>query len=368
MFKSNLPSGEDFSLASYHYDLPEENIAQQPVAKRDSSRLLVLDRVRNNLGHQEFPHILELLAPGDILVVNDTKVFPARVLGKKETGGKVELLILEYPQAGTEEHGDDGWSAVQVIGLVKSSKRPKVGSRLLFGDDLAGQVVSLREDGKVMVKLLYRGDLAELLEHHGQMPLPPYIKREEGETAEDRMRYQTVFARQAGAVAAPTAGLHFTPELLDAIRQKGVEIASVTLHVGYGTFAPVREEDIREHDIHSEFLAVSAETATAVNEARKRGGRVWAVGTTSVRALEFASQEGGEVQAKDGFCDLYIYPGYSFKVVDNLITNFHLPGSSLMFLVSALAGREQILAAYEEAVKEGYRFYSYGDAMVIVNR
>ncbi|MFA6284635.1 MAG: tRNA preQ1(34) S-adenosylmethionine ribosyltransferase-isomerase QueA, partial [Desulfurivibrionaceae bacterium] len=223
-------------------------------------------------------------------------------------------------------------------------------------------------DGKVRVVLCFRGDLARLLEEHGQMPLPPYIRREEGQSEEDRQRYQTVYAENPGAVAAPTAGLHFTPELLARIQAQGVRLAQVTLHVGYGTFAPVRVEDIREHAIHAEYLKVSEETAALVNETRAAGGRVWAVGTTSVRALEFAAQETGQVAGRSGFCDLYIYPGYQFRVVDNLITNFHLPQSSLLFLVSALVGRERILAAYEEAVEKGYRFYSYGDAMALITR
>lgn len=360
----------DFFLASYHFALPEENIAQHPLACRDSSRLLVVDCLASETRDRQFTDICDYLASGDLLVVNNTRVFPARLLGRKETGGKAELLILEYPraEAGFGGAGLDGWLQAEVIGLVKSAKRPHPGGKLLFSENLFGTVRELLPDGKVRVALHFRGDLAMLLEAHGQLPLPPYIHRGESQSEEDRQRYQTVYAEQPGAVAAPTAGLHFTPELLARIQALGVRIAQVTLHVGYGTFAPVRVEDIREHAIHAEYLKVSEETAALVNETRASGGRVWAVGTTSVRALEFAAQDTGRVSARSGFCDLYIYPGYKFRVVDNLITNFHLPQSSLLFLVSALAGRKRILAAYGEAVEKGYRFYSYGDAMALITR
>ena len=363
-----MTSPADFFLASYHFSLPEENIAQHPLACRDSSRLLVVDCLAGETRDRQFTDICDYLAPGDLLVVNNTRVFPARLLGRKGTGGKAELLILQYPvpEPGSVGGDTDGWRQVEVVGLVKSAKRPQPGGQLLFSENLAGTVRELLPDGKVRVVLRYRGDLARLLEAHGQMPLPPYIRREEGQTEEDRQRYQTVYAENPGAVAAPTAGLHFTPALLARIQAKGVRIAQVTLHVGYGTFAPVRVEDIREHAIHAEYLKVSEETAALVNETRASGGRVWAVGTTSVRALEFAAKDTGRVLARSGFCDLYIYPGYQFRVVDNLITNFHLPQSSLLFLVSALAGRMRILAAYGEAVAKGYRFYSYGDAMALI--
>jgi S-adenosylmethionine:tRNA ribosyltransferase-isomerase len=365
-----MTNNADFFLASYHFALPEENIAQHPLACRDSSRLLVVDCLASETRDRQFTDICDYLAPGDLLVVNNTRVFPARLLGRKETGGKAELLILEYPvaEAGSDSGDADGWQQAVVIGLVKSAKRPQPGGKLLFSENLFGTVRELLPDGKVRVALHFRGDLARLLEAHGQMPLPPYIHRGEGQSEEDRQRYQTVYAENPGAVAAPTAGLHFTPELLARIQAQGVRIAQVTLHVGYGTFAPVRVEDIREHAIHAEYLKVSEETAALVNETRASGGRVWAVGTTSVRALEFAAQDTGQVAARRDFCDLYIYPGYEFKVVDNLITNFHLPQSSLLFLVSALAGRERILAAYREAVGKGYRFYSYGDAMALIAR
>ncbi|OGR04909.1 MAG: tRNA preQ1(34) S-adenosylmethionine ribosyltransferase-isomerase QueA, partial [Deltaproteobacteria bacterium RIFOXYD12_FULL_53_23] len=325
----SIVSAADFLLASYQFSLPEGNIAQHPLAQRDYSRLLVVDCLGEETRDRHFFDICDYFSAGDLLVVNNTRVFPARLLGIKETGGKAELLILEYPvaKAGTG-HGDaDGWRQAEVVGLVKSAKRPQLEGKLFFSENLVGTVLALLSDGKVRVSLRYRGDLALLLEQHGLMPLPPYINREEGQTEEDRQRYQTVYAENPGAVAAPTAGLHFTPELLAKIQAKGVRIAQVTLHVGYGTFAPVRVEDIREHAIHAEYLKVSGETATLVNETRIAGGVVWAVGTTSVRALEFAADTTGRVSARSGFCDLYIYPGYKFRVVDNLITNFHLPQS-----------------------------------------
>jgi len=365
-----MTSNADFFLASYNFALPEENIAQHPLARRDSSRLLVVDCPADATRDRQFADICDYLAPGDLLVVNNTRVFPARLLGHKESGGKAELLILEYPvpEPDSGNGAMAGWQQTEVVGLMKSAKRPRPEGKLIFSENLRGTVREVLPGGKVRVALQYRGDLARLLEEHGQMPLPPYIHREEGQTEEDRQRYQTVYAEHPGAVAAPTAGLHFTPELLARIQARGVRIAQVTLHVGYGTFAPVRVEDIREHVIHAEYLMVSEDTATLVNETRAAGGRVWAVGTTSVRALEFAAQDTGEVSARSGFCDLYIYPGYRFRVVDNLITNFHLPQSSLLFLVSALAGRARILATYREAVEKGYRFFSYGDAMVLITR
>lgn len=364
----NYPDAADFLLSSYHFKLPEENIAQHPASRRDASRLLVMNCGDGALSHRGFTDLRDYFSPGDLLVLNDTRVFPARLLGRKESGGKVELLILEYPARAEAERKSEAWREVEALGLAKSAKRPKPGNRLIFAADLQGEVRELLPGGKVRVILRYRGDLARLLESHGRMPLPPYIHRDGEENEEDRRRYQTVYAARPGAVAAPTAGLHFTPELLEEIRVLGVKIANVTLHVGYGTFAPVRSEDIREHAIHAEYLEISEETARLVNETRTVNGRVWAVGTTSLRALEAAANQAGKVRASRGPCDLYLYPGYTFKVVDNLITNFHLPGSSLLFLVSALAGRERIIAAYEEAVKRGYRFYSYGDAMAIITR
>jgi len=357
-----------YDINSYNYDLPAENIAQEPAARRDESRLLVMDCQSEELRHRKFHHIVDYLEAGDLLVVNDTKVFPARLEGHKETGGKAELMLLSYPQAATDTPtaADDQWQEAIIIGLIKSSKRPKPGSRLIFGDNLTGIVEELLADGKVRVRLRFRGDLDPLLANHGRMPLPPYIRRDEEETTTDRERYQTVYASQTGAVAAPTAGLHFTDDLLASLRTKGVQIATVTLHVGYGTFAPVRVTDIRDHQIHAEFLSVSDETAQKINATKAAGKKVWAVGTTTVRALEFAADTDGKVQAKEGLCDLYIYPGYSFRVVNRLITNFHLPQSSLLFMISALAGQDRILNAYKHAIANGYRFYSYGDAMAIM--
>ncbi|MDH5299063.1 MAG: tRNA preQ1(34) S-adenosylmethionine ribosyltransferase-isomerase QueA, partial [Desulfobulbaceae bacterium] len=287
-----------------------------------------------------------------------------------QSGGRVELMLLGYPQAPSAAtapagHASD-WQEVTALGLIKSSKRPRQGGLLIFGPDLEGMVEEILADGKVLVRLRFRGNLAHQLDSHGRMPLPPYIRREEAETAVDRQRYQTVYAKATGAVAAPTAGLHFTPELLDALGNKGVGLASVTLHVGYGTFAPVRVVDIRDHQIHAEYLSVPAATAQRINATRAAGNKVWAVGTTTVRALEFAADEQGEVGEREGLCALYIYPGYRFRVVDRLITNFHLPQSSLLFMVSALAGHERIMRAYRHAIANGYRFYSYGDAMAII--
>jgi S-adenosylmethionine:tRNA ribosyltransferase-isomerase len=356
-----------FDVEDYNYHLPAENIAQEPAVKRDESRLLVMGG-KGGLTDRMFGDIVELLQPGDLLVVNDTKVFPARIKGFKETGGRVELFLLGYPLIKATEAGGVQPGRAEAICLLKSSKRPKLGSRLLLGDDFTGEVLEYLESGKVRVSLSFAGDLESLLNTHGQMPLPPYIRRGSGEEMSDRERYQTVYAKAVGAVAAPTAGLHFTPELLSAIKKKGVRFTNITLHVGYGTFSPVRVDDIRDHDIHKEYIKISGETAELVNKTRKGGGRVWAVGTTTARALEDAADEDGRVREKEDWCGLYIYPGYKFKVVDNLITNFHLPKSSLLFLVSAMAGYTNIMAAYEHAVKHGYRFYSYGDAMAIVTR
>ncbi len=363
---------DDFRLSAYDYHLPPERIAQQPAARRDHSRLMVLDAGNGALAHRRFDQVTELLRPGDLLVVNNTRVFPARLQGRKETGGRVEMLLLHYPEESGPWPEDPAWREARALALVRSSKRPRPGSRLLFGERLQAVVRELHPDGKVAVRLLHRPegeeDLETLLEHHGQMPLPPYISRPAGCTGEDRRRYQTRYARETGSVAAPTAGLHFSDALLARIREQGVATTSITLHVGYGTFAPVRTEDIRDHAIHSEFVHVGGEAAEAVNRARAGGHRVWAVGTTTVRTLEFAADRQGRVQPVRDFCDLFIYPGHRFRVVDNLITNFHLPRSSLLFLVSALAGRRRILASYREAVRRGYRFFSYGDAMAIITR
>jgi len=353
---------QDFTLKAYDYTLPPENIAHYPADKREDSRLFVLHRKTDEREHRHFTDIIDLLQKGDLLVVNDTRVFPARLLGQKESGGKAEVFLLSYPQL-SEETGE-----MVATALVKSSKRPREGSVITIGDTLSCTILKQMGEGRVKIALRYdrQKELAEVLENHGQIPLPPYIARDKGSTEEDSKRYQTVYASQPGAVAAPTAGLHFSEDLLEKIRGKGVTIARITLHVGYGTFAPVRTETIQDHSIHKEYVHISQEQADSINAVRQGGGKIWAVGTTTVRALEFAGDEEGKVQPTEGWCDLYIMPGYRFKVVDNLITNFHLPQSSLLFLVSALCGRERLLECYKQAIAQGYRFYSYGDAMAIM--
>lgn len=352
---------EDFRLSAYDYALPDELIAQRPADRREASRLLALHCATGKTEFRRFDEAGAFLRPGDLLVLNNTKVFPARLLGSKASGGRVELLLLHFPEA--RQAGE-----AVALALIRSSKRPKPGSLLHFADDLQACVEELMEDGKVRVRLLCHpeAELTVLLERHGQLPLPPYIRRPEGSTPEDALRYQTEYAKHVGSVAAPTAGLHFSRRLLDELEGQGVRQAAVTLHVGYGTFAPVRCEDIRQHELHKEFVRVPAETAEAVNAARAAGGRIWAVGTTTARTLEFSAAQTGRVEPTEGLCGLYIYPGWQFKAVDNLITNFHLPQSSLLFLVSALAGRERLLAAYAEAVAAGCRFFSYGDAMAVI--
>lgn len=354
---------EDLNLEAYHYDLPQECIAQQPADKRDKSKLLVLHTKDNNCQHRSFSDLHEYLQEGDMLVVNNTKVFPARLFGKKETGGKIEVFLLEFPKLveGTT-------NTARTSGLLKSSKRPQLGSTITISEELHCQVIDYLDGGKACLQLHFNEDLGLMrcLELAGDVPLPPYIARKEGSTKEDSRRYQTVYADQPGAVAAPTAGLHFTDELLTKIKNKGVTLGEVTLHVGYGTFAPVRETDITRHQIHREYLSISQDIVDKVQLTKQRGGKVWAVGTTSVRALEFGAKKTGTLQAMEDWCDLYIYPGFEFKVIDNLITNFHLPDSSLMFLVSALCGRNTLLNCYQSAIKKGYRFFSYGDAMTII--
>jgi len=372
---------QDFTLSAYNYPLPPENIAQHPADRREDSRLFVLHRETDAREHRTFTNIVDLLQPGDLLVINDTKVFPARLLGQKDTGGKAEVFLLSYPLLieDTEDKpatpGSRGIrpslavSATAVAtALIKSSKRPRQGSTITINNDLSCTILEQLGEGRVRIALHYdrHKGLTEILKDHGQIPLPPYIARTNGSTAEDSNRYQTVYANQPGAVAAPTAGLHFSETLLEKIRGKGVSIARITLHVGYGTFAPVRTEAILDHTIHQEYVHISKENAEKINTVRQEGGKIWAVGTTTVRALEFAGNQEGKVQPTDGWCDLYIVPGYRFKVIDNLITNFHLPQSSLLFLVSALCGRERLLDCYREAITLGYRFYSYGDAMAIM--
>jgi S-adenosylmethionine:tRNA ribosyltransferase-isomerase len=355
---------KDHLLSSYSYHLATESIAQRPADKRDESRLMVVDRRNNSLAHHHFSDLVGFIGSKDMLVVNNTKVFPARLLGQKETGGKAEVFLLEYPVIAGELAG-----AAKATALIKSSKRPKPGTIITINPSLYCTVLTDLGDGRADLQLNFnpKFELAEILKNSGQVPLPPYISRAKGCTPNDVQRYQTVYASTPGAVAAPTAGLHFTDQLLDSIGQKGVLLGQVTLHVGYGTFAPVRDEDITRHKIHEEYFSISEETALAVAATKRRGGKIWAVGTTTVRAMEYAAQESGELQAMTGWCNLYIYPGFRFQVIDNLITNFHLPDSSLLFLVSALCGRETLLNCYRTAIQEGYRFFSYGDAMAIIS-
>ncbi|WP_028315868.1 tRNA preQ1(34) S-adenosylmethionine ribosyltransferase-isomerase QueA [Desulfatibacillum aliphaticivorans] len=355
------PTQDFYSLASYDYELPEELIAQAPAEKRDASRLLKLDKNTGQTAHLQFAQAADLLQPGDLMVVNDTKVTPVRLFGKKETGGKVEALIIDYRPVAQAGPGEP--FACEC--LVKASKRPKPGSRLLFDKGLKAKVLKA-EDRICLLEFTCPTEPGAVLDDIAAIPLPPYIRRDgDAPPCNDRERYQTTYARHKGAVAAPTAGLHFTPELLDFIQAKGVEFVRITLHVGYGTFMPVRVDDVRKHKMHSEFYEISPEAAQAINHAKDQGRRVVAVGTTSVRTLEYSSKKEGRVVAGSGMCDLFIMPGFRFNIVDALITNFHLPQSTLLMLVSALAGRENILAAYQEAVAEKYRFFSYGDAMFI---
>lgn len=355
---------EDLTLSSYNYHLPEHLIAQHPEEKRDNSRLMVVHAGNHDPQHFRFCDIGRYIGKEDMLVVNDTRVFPARLLGQKETGGKAEVFLLEFPVIDNKNSG----TAV-TNGLIKSSKRPKIGAKITINEMLSCTVTEDFEDGKLKLKLQYDQllGLAETLKRSGQVPLPPYISRKNGCTNEDVHRYQTVYASKPGAVAAPTAGLHFTDELLRGITEQGTLFGQVTLHVGYGTFAPVRETDITRHQIHREYLSISQETVDKIALTKKRGGKIWAVGTTTVRALEYGAKKSGRLEAIEDWCDLYIYPGFQFKVIDNLITNFHLPDSSLMFLVSALCGRETLLDCYKTAIKEQYRFFSYGDAMAIIS-
>ena len=335
----------------FWYDLPEELIAQTPLEKRDTSRLLVMDRNSGEVKHQHFYDIINYLNPGDCLVMNDSRVLPARLLGHRPTCGAVELLLLR-------DLGDKKWEC-----LAKPGRKLQAGPEVIFGNgELTATVLSVQDDGNRIVEFHFEGIFLEVLERLGKMPLPPYIKAE----LQDQERYQTVYSKQVGSAAAPTAGLHFTNELLDEIRCKGVKTAFVTLHVGLGTFRPVKAEEITEHHMHSELCMISAETAEILNETKQNGGRVICVGTTSCRTLESLVNEDGSFEAKSKWTEIFIYPGYTFKAMDGLITNFHLPESTLVMLVSAFAGRENVLAAYEEAVKERYRFFSFGDAMCII--
>ena len=338
--------------SDFYYDLPEELIAQDPLSDRSSSRLLHLDKCTGEIEHTNFKHIGEYLNPGDCLVINDTKVIPARLYGSKEgTNAGIEILLLKRRE-------DNVWET-----LVKPGKKAKPGTVIRFGDGiLTGEVIDVVEEGNRLIKFSYEGIFEEILDQLGEMPLPPYITHK----LEDKNRYQTVYAKNEGSAAAPTAGLHFTKELLKEIEEKGVKIAHVTLHVGLGTFRPVKVDDVENHHMHSEFYVVEEDQAEIINNARKNGGRIISVGTTSCRTLESAADENGILQAKSGWTEIFIYPGYPFKMIDGLITNFHLPESTLLMLVSALAGKENIMKAYEEAVKERYRFFSFGDAMLII--
>ena len=338
-------------LKDFNYDLPEELIAQDPLEDRSSSRLMVLHKDTGRIEHKIFRDIIDYLNPGDCLVINDTKVIPARLMGiKEDTGAAIEVLLLK-------RNADDVWEC-----LVKPGKKARTGARIVFGEGLlVGEIVDVIEDGNRMIKFHYEGIFEEILDKLGQMPLPPYITHK----LQDKNRYQTVYARNEGSAAAPTAGLHFTKELLEKIKEKGVNVVSITLHVGLGTFRPVKVDKIEEHHMHTETFNISKEAADTINRARAAGGRVIAVGTTSCRTLESAAADDGTTPARSGDTDIFIYPGYKFKAIDCLITNFHLPESTLIMLVSALAGRDNIMNAYETAVKERYRFFSFGDAMFI---
>ena len=338
-------------VKEFYYDLPEELIAQVPIAKRDESRLMVLNRENQTISHKIFKNILDYLKPGDCLVRNNTKVIPARIYGKKETGANVEFLLLNNIEG-------DIWESI-----VRPGNKLHVGTKVTFGDGiLKAEILEVMEGGTRKVKFIYDGIFNEILDQIGLMPLPPYIHEE----LKEKDRYQTVYARYQGSAAAPTAGLHFTEELLEKIKEKGVEIANVTLHVGIGTFRPVKVEKIEDHHMHSEHYYIKPEDAEKINKTKQNGGRIISVGTTSCRVLESVADENGLVKAVEGDTSIFIYPDYKFKCIDGLITNFHLPESTLLMLVSALAGKDYIMKAYEEAVKEKYRFFSFGDAMLIL--
>lgn len=340
------------NVKDFYFDLPQELIAQDPLEDRSASRLLILNKTTGEIRHQSFKHIVDYLHPGDCLVINDTKVIPARLYGtKKETNAKIELLLLKRRE-------NDIWET-----LVKPGKKARPGTEICFGEGLlTGTILDTVDDGNRLIQFHYQGIFEEILDQLGQMPLPPYITHQ----LKDKNRYQTVYAKHEGSAAAPTAGLHFTQKLLDEIEAMGVSIARVTLHVGLGTFRPVKVENVLDHHMHSEFYRIEQSEADKINQAKARGCRVICVGTTSCRTIESAALDNGEVPTKSGWTDIFIYPGYTFKVLDALITNFHLPESTLVMLVSALAGREHVLHAYQEAIHERYRFFSFGDAMLII--
>ena len=339
------------NTSDFYYDLPEELIAQTPAEPRDSSRLLVYHRQDETVEHKVFRDIIDYLNPGDALVVNDTRVIPARLYGKKQsTGREVEFLLLN-------RLSKDTWEAI-----MRPGKKLRIGDRVEFAEDLQAEILEKKEDGVTRVKFYFEGLFEPLLERYGNMPLPPYITKR----LEDRQRYQTVYAKENGSAAAPTAGLHFTPELMEKIRKKGIDIIPVLLHVGLGTFRPVKVDNVENHKMHSEYYSISADSARRINETRKKGGRIIAVGTTSVRTLESVADEDGSIKEQSGNTEIFIYPGYRFKCVDALITNFHLPESTLLMLISAFMGKEQALGLYRLAVQERYRFFSFGDAMLIL--
>lgn len=341
----------ELKKSDFYFDLPQELIAQDPLEDRSASRLLHLDKLTGEVSHHVFKEVPDFLRPGDCLVLNNTKVIPARLLGQRESGGHVEVLLLSRKES-------DVWET-----LVKPGKKCKPGTKLIFGDGLLkAEVLETLEDGNRKIRFFYDGIWEEVLDRLGEMPLPPYITHK----LKDKNRYQTVYAKYEGSAAAPTAGLHFTKELLAQIEAQGIKIVYVTLHVGLGTFRPVKEENVLDHHMHSEWYQVSPEAAQTINETRVAGGRVICVGTTSCRTIESAADESGKVLAGSGDTQIFIYPGYRFKVLDGLITNFHLPESTLVMLVSALAGREHVLSAYQEAIRERYRFFSFGDAMIII--
>ena len=339
------------NVSDFNYELPKELIAQDPLEKRSESRLMVLDKTTGKVTHKHFYDIIEYINEGDCLIINNTKVIPARLYGVKEdTGAAIEILLLKRVDGNT-------WEC-----LSRPGKKARVGARIVFGEGLlTGEIVDVVEEGNRLIRFEYDGIFEEILDKLGEMPLPPYITHK----LQDKSRYQTVYAKYDGSAAAPTAGLHFTPELLQGLRDKGVKIAEVTLHVGLGTFRPVKVENVLEHHMHSEYYEITKEACGIINDTKANGGKVISVGTTSTRTVESAADENGLLTPKKGDTDIFIYPGFNFKVIDSLITNFHLPESTLIMLVSALAGRENVLAAYEEAVKERYRFFSFGDAMLI---
>lgn len=340
------------NTSMFNYDLPLEFIAQTPIEPRDHSKLLIFNKNTNKIVHKHFYDIIEYLSPGDALVINVTRVMPARLYGTTASGGAMELLLLNRRDANTYEV------------LVKPGKKARIGAELFFGDELKCEVVDIIDDGQRIVKFSYEGIFEEILDRLGNMPLPPYITAK----LDDKERYQTVYSKEIGSAAAPTAGLHFTPELLEKIKAKGIKVIPVLLHVGLGTFRPVKVENVLEHKMHSEFYSVTEEAASQINAVRANGGKIIAVGTTSTRVLETATDENGILHSGSGFTDIFIYPGYKFKCVNELITNFHLPESTLIMLVSALSSREAILSAYETAKENNYRFFSFGDAMFITDR